>query len=307
MSIDAPSRPSERAASMPITSVAAYAVEGTYAHARIEPIVVEAPLEIRVLVAGDAALQGAERTISVTMRTPGVSPTEDQELALGFLFSEGVLCDPADIAEIAHRPDAEGVILVRLRASAKTAAFRLGLERHFYTTSACGVCGKTSLEALAITPATPLPAAAAWPRLDPQIIHGLPQALRAAQRTFDKTGGLHAAGLFNRAGELLLYREDIGRHNAVDKLFGAALLNGRTQHPESMLLVSGRASFELVQKARMAGVPILVAVGAPSSLAVELARESGMTLIGFARDGRYNIYSAPERLALLPAPPHPSR
>ncbi len=268
---------SSRSPQNPTLSVAILAVDGSFAQARLDRLVVEEPLEIRVAADDDV------RTVSVTMRTPGSTPQEDAELALGFLFSEGLL-----------RPGAN-VVFSRL-------------ERHFYTTSACGVCGKSSLQALATTPAEPLRPAAAEPelRIDPQVLHRLPSALRAAQASFSATGGVHAAGLFDISGRLLLIKEDVGRHNAVDKLLGARFA-AAAQAKDSLplhgliLTVSGRASFELVQKARMACVPVFVAVGAPSSLALQLARESGMTLVGFARDGRCNVYSAQERLALLPA------
>jgi FdhD protein len=171
------------------------------------------------------------------------------------------------------------------------------LERHFYTTSSCGVCGKTSLDAVRTTAASPrLDAAASALRVRAATVHALPAALRAAQATFDRTGGLHGAGLFDADGRLLLAREDVGRHNAVDKLVGAQLAAGALPASSTVLLVSGRASFELVQKAFMAGVPVMVAVGAPSSLAVELARDVGMTLVGFARDARFNVYATPERI-----------
>jgi FdhD protein len=172
------------------------------------------------------------------------------------------------------------------------------LERHFYTSSSCGVCGKTSIEALQ-TGVCRLKKNDDDDEVSfaPETIHRLPEILRARQNTFERTGGLHAAALFNAAGEIESLREDVGRHNAVDKLIGAEFLKGRTPSADKLLLVSGRASFEIVQKALMAGIPILAAVGAPSSLAVELAREYGMTLLGFVRDKRFNIYTGAERIA----------
>jgi len=168
------------------------------------------------------------------------------------------------------------------------------LERHFYTTSSCGVCGKTSLQALSVGQSPPLPANG--PIVSAAAIHALPERLRASQSVFDRTGGLHAAGLFDVGGNVLALREDVGRHNAVDKLIGSEFLAGRLPLGERGILVSGRASFELMQKALMAGIPILAAVGAPSSLAVQLAEQFQMTLIGFLREGRFNVYSARWRL-----------
>lgn len=275
-----------------------FAVEGDAAQARADEVAVEEPLELRLREAG-----GSERTLSITMRTP-TGPDGDRELAVGYLFGEGVLRRPDDVVSVESR---EPNVVVVTVAQGLSIDLR-GLERSVYTTSACGICGKSAIEALAATPAEPLRPTDAAARIDPQLLHRLPDALRAAQAAFSTTGGLHAAGLFSTRGDatLLDCREDIGRHNAVDKLIGARLLAERGQGKtltlhDTILCVSGRASFELVQKARMACVPIFVAVGAPSSLAVTLCRESGMTLVGFTRNGRYNVYAAPERLALRPA------
>jgi FdhD protein len=249
-------------------------------------LAVEEPLEIRL--DADVAGRPLRKTISVTMRTPG----HDAELAAGFLFTEGIVRDRDQIEHIGRCGAAANMIRVRLTSGAAVDLARL--ERHFYTTSSCGVCGKTSIEALQATSCYAPPPGI--PVVDADLIHRLPEALRAAQAVFDRTGGLHASALFDVEGRLHCLREDVGRHNALDKVIGAELLAGRLPACDRVLVVSGRASFELVQKAVMAGIPILVAVGAPSSLAVELAARTGMTLVGFARDGRFNIYSANDRI-----------
>jgi len=252
---------------------------------RTDSVAVEEPLEI-VLEFGPSA-QRIRRTASLTMRTPG----NDDELAAGFLFAEGVIRSGDDIQKITPcgHPNA-----IRVEFQPELAVAFDGLERHFATTSSCGVCGKTSLDALA-TRSSPLPNADR-PFLSPTVVHRLPAILRESQLTFDRTGGLHAAALFDATGKLLGVREDVGRHNAVDKLIGAELLAGRLPLDDRVLLVSGRASFELAQKALAAGIPILAAVGAPSSLAVELATRFGLTLLGFVRDQRFNVYAHPGRL-----------
>ncbi|HEX7378787.1 MAG TPA: formate dehydrogenase accessory sulfurtransferase FdhD [Pirellulales bacterium] len=248
-------------------------------------LAVEEPLEIRLGIEFDG--RRSRRGVSVTMRTPG----NDDELAAGFLFSEGILTDRRQIADI-HRCATGNVVCVDLRAD--VAVDFAKLERHFYTTSSCGVCGKTSLEAVRAN--LPRQPADVRPLVEASVIHRLPDSLRAAQSAFDRSGGLHAAALFDPRGELVSLREDVGRHNAVDKLIGAEFLAGRTPLAESVLLLSGRASFELVQKAAMAGIGVLAAVGAPSSLAVELARECGLTVLGFVREDRFNIYTGHERI-----------
>lgn len=249
-------------------------------------LAVEEPLEVRLdATTGD---QRVRETISVTMRTPG----HDPELAVGFLFTEGILHNRSQIEHVGECGVSGNAVCVRLAPDANVSLERL--KRHFYTTSSCGVCGKTSIEALRTTSQYPLPPCE--PVVDSETIHRLPRALRAAQEVFDSTGGLHASALFDTGGRLHSLREDVGRHNALDKVIGAELLAGRLPAHDRLLLVSGRASFELVQKAVMAGIPILVAVGAPSSLAVQLATCTGMTLVGFARDGRFNIYAGNERV-----------
>ncbi|HEX6280410.1 MAG TPA: formate dehydrogenase accessory sulfurtransferase FdhD, partial [Pyrinomonadaceae bacterium] len=255
-----------------------------------DTLAVEEPLEIRL-----GFPDGSHKAVSITMRTPG----EDGELAVGFLFTEGILKSPDEVKQIRHcglkigkqkgtldRAAALNSNTIRVDLAENVKLDLRKLERHFYTTSSCGVCGKSSIEALQ-TGAEQIESGFT---ISAEIIHRLPDTLRSAQLTFDKTGGLHASALFNTDGTLDIVREDVGRHNALDKVIGAKFLAGELPLSDKILLVSGRASFELVQKALMAGIPILAAVGAPSSLAVELASEFGMTLIGFVRDGRFNIY-----------------
>jgi FdhD protein len=231
-------------------------------------VAVEEPLEIRV----------DSEPLSVTMRTPG----NDEELALGFLYGEGLIDGPREVGPsedlAANVVEVAGPLL------------RDPGRRRFYTTSSCGVCGKGALEEVAVASA-PLPPGPSVPRA---LLADLPE--RLAQPGFERTGGLHATGLFDSAGVLLLAREDVGRHNAMDKVVGAALGQGRLPLHQRLLCVSGRLSFELVQKAAVAGCPVLVGVGAPSSLAIELAADRGMTLAGFARRGSVNVYAGPERV-----------
>ncbi len=251
----------------------------------------EEPLEIRL---GHGLLDDRkEFRLSVTMRTPG----NDQELALGFLFTEGLISTPDDVLRVEHcssvKPEERGNV-VRVELGADVALDPARWQRNFYTTSSCGVCGKSSIDAVkvqcnkAIVP---------WGPVDPAVITALPDRMREAQTVFRHTGGIHAAALFDRAGNLLLLREDIGRHNAVDKVIGAALrgipgfLSGGDGY---QLLVSGRAGFELVQKCVVAGIPLMAAVGAPSSIGVDLARTSGLTLIGFLRGPKFNLYAPVE-------------
>ncbi len=248
----------------------------------------EEPLEIR-LTTGRRRLP-----VAVTMRTPGA----DFELAAGFLLSEGVIGGAGDIRRISYCVEKDAgeeqrfdVVNVEL---APCASVDLApLERHFSLTSACGVCGKTSLDALPRLDRKPL---LPGPVIPASTLCSLPDRLRSAQRVFAATGGLHASGLFGPAGELVAAREDVGRHNAMDKLVGWALLQGRLPLSDHAVLVSGRSSFELVQKALAAGVPFLCSVSAPSSLAVDLARDAGLTLVGFLRDGRCKVYSGAERI-----------
>jgi len=274
-----------------LAKVAMVRVEGEIAHARDDELAVEEPLEIRLRWPSSSGHE--EKTLSVTMRTPG----DDVALAVGFLVSEGIVRRREDVVEARHcgPPARSGgssnVVRATLREGTTFDPARL--ERHFYTSSSCGVCGKTSLEAVR---AAAHEALAAGPRLDPCILHAMPGRLRAAQATFARTGGLHAAGVFDARGELVVAREDVGRHNAVDKVLGERLLAGALPLTDAILFVSGRASFELVQKAVMGGLSVLAAVGAPSSLAVELARAEGLTVVGFVRDGHFNVYTCPERV-----------
>ena len=234
-------------------------------------LAIEEPLEIRL---------GA-RSLSVTMRTPG----HDSELAAGFLLAEGIISSASQVRRIGNSQP--NIVVVEL--SADVVIQPVQAQRGFVMTSACGLCGKVSLDALEANRCPVLPPRSF--RIDPAVIHRLPDLLRREQAVFESTGGLHAAALFNSHGELDSLREDVGRHNAVDKLIGHALLNSRTPLHDSVMLVSGRASYELVQKPLVAGIPVLAAVGAPSSLAVATAQKCGMTLIGFLRDGRFNLYT----------------
>ncbi len=260
----------------------------------VDQLAIEEPLEIRV----DAVDGGSRRTksLSITMRTPG----HDGELAAGFLFTEGILRTPSDIAEIVVVPSSGGAhkpantIEVRLHDHAVIAWPKL--DRHFYSTSSCGVCGKASLDALEVPGMRPVSRGGF--QVAASAIHTLQAKVRAHQATFELTGGLHGAALFNGAGELLSLREDVGRHNAVDKLLGREFIAGATPLSDRLLFLSGRASFELIQKALVAGVAGVVAVGAPSSLAVELAKRFDITLIGFVREDRFNIYHGEWRVVV---------
>ncbi|MDQ3619736.1 MAG: formate dehydrogenase accessory sulfurtransferase FdhD [Actinomycetota bacterium] len=270
-----------------VVSAEVLAYESGKGVGRVDSVAAEEPLEIRLLLGGET------RTIAITMRTPGA----DFELATGFLFGEGVISSGADVAGISYcvdRPIGEeqryNIVNVRLAPGVRPDL--RPLERHFFTSSACGVCGKATLEALALR-SQPLGEGLI---VDPELLLGLPDKLRSAQGVFEATGGLHAAGLFDSRGGLVALREDVGRHNALDKLIGWSLLQGLTPLSESVLVVSGRASYELLQKALVAGVPIVCAVSAPSSLAMAVAQEFGMTLVGFLRGNRFNVYSGQSRL-----------
>jgi FdhD protein len=261
-----------------------------------DAIAIEEPLEIRLEhgPAGERKVQN----ISVTMRTPG----NDAELAAGFLFTEGIIKNASDIQQIAHcfiacAENRKNVIQVSL--SEKITPHLQNTERNFYTTSSCGVCGKGSIAAIRTVSSygNDLPDNN---MINTDVLTVLPSILKKHQKVFADTGGLHASAVFSVEGELLLLREDVGRHNALDKLIGAAINQNILPLNKSVLLLSGRASFELVQKAAMAGINIIAAVGAPSSLAVQLAQEFNITLVGFLRGQRFNIYTAPQRI-LIPS------
>lgn len=257
-------------------------------------LAVEEPLEIRLGVYNRA--QRIYKSVSVTMRTPG----HDEDLAAGFLFTEGIVRERGQIENIeswgprSGEGDWRNIVKVDLARGVEVDMRRL--ERHFYTTSSCGICGKASLDA--VRSAACRAHIASDIRVSAATLHSLPSHLRSVQRTFDATGGLHAAALFTGEGELRGVREDVGRHNAVDKLIGDAWLRSSALD-EAVMIVSGRAGFELVQKSVAAGIPIMAAVGAPTTLAVELAAEFGLTLIGFLRDGRFNIYCGEQRICGL--------
>ncbi|MFF8989280.1 formate dehydrogenase accessory sulfurtransferase FdhD [Streptomyces sp. NPDC014983] len=255
---------------------------------RSDTLVAEEPLEIR--------LNG--KPLAITMRTPG----DDFALAAGFLVSEGVLAAASDVENIVYCAGATAdgsntYNVVDVRTAPGVSLPDFSLERNVYTSSSCGLCGKASLDAVRTTAHWPI-ADSPRVRVTPELLAELPERLRAAQRVFDRTGGLHAAALFSEDGELLDIKEDVGRHNAVDKLVGRALQNGELPLSRTVLLVSGRASFELAQKAVMAGIPVLAAVSAPSSLAVDLAAETGLTLVGFLRGSSMNVYAGDDRIVL---------
>ncbi len=256
---------------------------------REDHLATEEPLEIRLVQ------EGRRQTVAITMRTPGA----DSELAIGFLFAEGVIASREQVSRTAPCLDpqeadrSENILEVELAAGVPAPELA-GLDRHFFATSACGVCGKAGLETLKLRVKEPV---ARGPEISPEVLSTLPLRLREAQGIFDLTGGLHAAGLFDTEGRLLAAREDVGRHNALDKLMGWALQEDLLPLTGHVVMVSGRSSYEILQKCLMAGVPIVCAVSAPSSLAVELAESFGITLVGFLRGDRFNVYTGIERIA----------
>src|ERR671916_1029685 len=263
-------------------------VEDGRVRVRPDYLATEEPMEIRLLT-GDA-----KQTVAVTMRTPGA----DFELAAGFLYGEGIISSREEIKKISYCVDADVDVeqrynIVNVELWANREYDLRPLERHFYTTSACGVCGKASLEQLELRGC---PVVGPGPEVSAGVIYSLPGKLKEAQDLFEATGGLHAAALFDAEGELVALREDVGRHNATDKLVGWALLEGKLPLSENVVMVSGRSSFEILQKCLTAGAPIVCAVSAPSSLAVDVAREFGMTLVGFLRGERFNTYAGFDRI-----------
>ncbi|PZF71111.1 formate dehydrogenase accessory sulfurtransferase FdhD [Taibaiella soli] len=246
----------------------------------------EEPMELRLLMGPPD--DRTQKSLSVTMRTPG----NDAELAMGFLFTEGIIQSADDVVDIRHISDDENIIVATLSEGVTPDTQQM--ERHFYTTSSCGVCGKSSIDAVKVVRNKlfqshhfTVPAAT---------LYSLPDQLAQIQEVFESTGGLHASALFDLSGNNLIVREDVGRHNALDKVIGAMLNEARVPLQDHILLLSGRASFELIQKAAMAGIRLVAAVGAPSSLAVQLAKDQEITLVGFLRGERFNIYSGEQRI-----------
>ena len=267
-----------------VANVRVQAVHGDVRTERTDTVAAEEPLEIRV-----QPPEGDAHQVAVTMRTPG----GDFELAVGFLFTEGLIA-PGEVRRVAYCDDLPGeeqrynVVSVTLERSFDPDRLR----RNFYATSSCGVCGKAALDDIEVRCAP----VADGPEVAVDVLRSLPGRLRGAQKIFDRTGGLHAAGLFRPDGSLVTAREDVGRHNAVDKVIGEMVLADSVPAADHLLQVSGRLSFEIVQKAAVAGIPVVSAVSAPSSLAIEAAERFGMTLVGFVRDDRMNVYTRPERV-----------
>jgi FdhD protein len=251
-----------------------------------DQLAIEEPLQIQLLYGSSGNEQ--TKNIAVTMRTPGC----DEELTAGFLFTEGIIRSKGHLIQIIAGASGENTVLAILKGNHIPSL--QNAERNFYVTSSCGVCGKTSIEA--VRRDIEYPASNEPLRISSSILYSLPEELRKHQNAYQSTGGLHACALFNDSGNLISLREDVGRHNALDKLIGNALLKQELPLQNNILLLSGRASFELVQKAAIAGIRFIAAIGAPSSLGVQLAEEAGVTLIGFLKSDRFNIYSGPERI-----------
>lgn len=292
-------KPHSSTADFSVVKMRSLDASGSNSHASentafIDQLAVEEPLEIRVDFPLDAAGENRhQKSVSITMRTPGA----DAELAVGFLFTEGLVESTSDVISAEHCGPKlsylghSNVIKVILSSGSFNTDKLKSLERNFYTTSSCGVCGKASIDALKTQNRfTQNLTKDDGPNVLQHTLLGLPDRLRQAQAAFDSTGGIHASGLFTESGELISLKEDVGRHNALDKLVGEALLKGRLPLTNSVLMLSGRISFELVQKASMAGIRFIAAVGAPSSLAVDLAKETDMTLVGFLRGSTFNVY-----------------
>ncbi len=274
-----------------LKQVAIYKIENGSSSENIDHLAVEEPLELRL--GFGPANDRQQKSISITMRTPGM----DLEWATGFLFTEGIIQHISQIISIKHcsslgtEGNPQNVVRAEL---SEDCDFEIEhLERHFYTSSSCGICGKASIEA--VQSVCPNKIEETDFKISHRILYQLPEKLRAAQKIFEYTGGIHAAGLFNESGQLMFMCEDIGRHNALDKLIGKALKD-EIDFSKSILLLSGRSSFELIQKASMAACPIVAAVGAPSSLAVQLAKEAGISLVGFLKSNHFNVYSGKERI-----------
>jgi FdhD protein len=254
-----------------------------------DKVAVEEPLEIQLEYSSSSGRM--LKNIAVTMRTPG----NDEELAAGFLFTEGIIKHAEDIAGIKRSHADENMVQVMLKENIMPA---LGnAARNFYTTSSCGVCGKASIDA--INTVSSFSNVKDSIHIDADLLYQLQDTVKTQQKVFEDTGGIHASALFDITGKFIKLREDVGRHNALDKIIGAALMSNELPLNNCLLFLSGRASFELVQKAVMAGIKVIIAVGAPSSLAVEMAKDNGITLIGFLRNDRFNIYSGKERINLL--------
>lgn len=281
--------------STPVKPISIRRVEGGALSEEADLVVTEEPLEIRL--GHGPEHKRAEFSLSVTMRTPG----HDQALCMGFLYTEGLIQSASEVVSLKYCYDQgksethDNVMRAELQADVLIDAHQF--QRNFYTTSSCGVCGKASIDAIKVdcqlVERRPI-------QLSPELLFSLPSKLSEAQHVFRHTGGLHASALFDFEGNLLAFQEDVGRHNALDKLIGQLLIKGETDFSNRLLLLSGRISFELVQKAVRAGIPLIAAVGAPSSLAIELAEEFGVTLIGFLKAGRFNVYSRKEELILEP-------
>ncbi len=270
-------------------------IDGTEASSFLDTLSVEEPLEIRLSYESDS--KRIQKNISVTMRTPG----NDIDLAVGFLFTEGIITSFEDIKDAYQLKmnclsQKQNIVQVDLKENFSPNLMQT--DRNFYTTSSCGVCGKSSIQSIkTVSPFGNL--ISPQSTIDASVFYTLPEKLRIAQSDFESTGGLHASGLFNRQGDLILLTEDVGRHNALDKLIGRSLTNQLLPLNEHILLLSGRASFELIQKAAMAGISIIASIGAPSSLAVELAAEFNITLLGFLKDNRLNIYNSSDQTVIV--------